>query len=63
MLTKVAFAEEWASSLKESHPDSQGRTLALDTFHTEVAFLKRELGKVLPDLNCLPGSRADFSWV
>jgi hypothetical protein len=63
-LTKLAFADEWATSLRESHPDSKARSLALDTFEAEVSLLRREIGKALPGFDAFEGSKdAGFSWV
>lgn len=63
-LTKVAFTDEWAASLKESHPESEARTLALKTFKLEVSLLRREIGKILPGFDVLKSSKdVCFAWI
>lgn len=63
-LTKVAFADEWATSLTESHPESQARTSTVNTFNAELSLLRTEIGRVLPGYDTLIGSKAVGSpWI
>jgi hypothetical protein len=50
-MAKVRYAEEWARSLRESHPESHGRDLALEQFQWEVETLRKAFERVLgPDM-------------
>ena len=55
-LTKVAFAKEWAKSLRDSHPDSDARAQALVNFEEERRLLLQVLGKVLPEFSLIQGN-------
>ena len=47
---KALYADEWETSIRESHADSTERGRAIDTHREEVALIKRALGKYWPTL-------------
>ncbi|KAG2445831.1 hypothetical protein HXX76_000435 [Chlamydomonas incerta] len=47
-VSKLAYAEEWARSLEESHGDSGSRAAMLEQHHKEVDIIRRSLAKYLP---------------
>ena len=47
-LMKVIFAQEWAESIVAAHPDSTGRTAALETHWREVDVIARALAGKYP---------------
>ena len=55
-LTKLAFADEWLASLKDSHPDTDARATALENFEKERHILLNAVAKVFPDTASLLGS-------
>ncbi len=59
-LTKLAFAEEWAQSLMDSHPETDARTIALDNFEKERQLLQGALGKVLPEFSLIKGNMPPY---
>ena len=59
-LTKLAFADEWAASLMDSHPDTEARTTALDNFEKERHMLQNALGKVLPEFSLIRGNMPPY---
>lgn len=50
-LTKLAHAEEWRESIKESHPESAARDDLLASFDTDTALLRKVLGSQCLNLN------------
>lgn len=66
-LTKLAFAEEWANSLKDSHPDSDARGAALDNFEKERVLLHQVLGRAFPEYSLskdnMPSYRQSQTWL
>ena len=58
-VTKLAYAEEWATSLQESHPDSEARATTLAQFWKEVEVLRREVLRVAPGMqDIIEGGKA-----
>ena len=63
-LTKVAFANEWATSLRESHPDSEARNVALESFDAEVSFIRREIEAIFGGISSVESSRNErTAWI
>lgn len=50
LLGKAVYADEWANSLVESHPDSTGRSLALEKHWKDVGIIQHVFRHVLPEL-------------
>lgn len=59
-LTKLAFAEEWAASLRDSHPESDAREAALANFEKERTLLVQNLSKAFPELSQAPGAMPPY---
>ena len=49
IFVKVIFAEEWAESIAAAHPESPGRTAALETHWREVDVIARALAGKYPE--------------
>ena len=52
-LGKLMLADEWAESLRQSHPGSEQRAACLEAFWHEVQFLKEQFGRVVPGGNVM----------
>lgn len=50
LLAKAVYAQEWADSLVESHPDNEGRRLALEKHWKDVNIIKFVFRHILPRL-------------
>lgn len=46
-VVKAALGGEWAKSIEESHPDSEARSIALQTHWREIDLLKSAIEPVL----------------
>lgn len=47
-ISKLAWADEWAQSLQQSHPDTEQRRASVDTFWREVELLQQAFSQSLP---------------
>lgn len=50
-LSKILLADEWAESLKQSHPESEQQAANLQAFWQDIEFLKAQFNKVVPGGN------------
>mmetsp|Transcript_3890 Transcript_3890/g.24641 ORF Transcript_3890/g.24641 Transcript_3890/m.24641 type:complete len:321 (-) Transcript_3890:2648-3610(-) len=57
LLAKAVYAQEWADSLVESHPDNEGRQLALQKHWKDVNIIKFVFRHILPRLEELKRSK------
>lgn len=65
-LTKLAYADEWAKSLQDSHPDTEARAIALENFERERKILFEAVARVFPDTASLLAktpTQHDLSWL
>lgn len=50
---KLAYADEWAGSIQDSHPDSSARRATLDAHWKDVGIIRNALDGVAPSLGTL----------
>lgn len=63
LLAKAVYAQEWADSLVESHPDNEGRQLALQKHWKDVNIIKYVFRHILPRLeDSKSSSEKRFVW-
>lgn len=67
-IQKLYYADEWAQSIVDSHPESAATSSMLEQFHQELDAVRRAMSQLLPSARPItrgwrPPAIKQFAWL